>query len=65
MIFDDGETYSIDIFNNKDAIRPPSLDECAKGITLEDYKMFENYLNGKVLTDEEYRIQFEEYINAR
>ena len=65
MMFGDGETYSIDIFDNKDAIQPPSLDDCSKGISLEDYNMFDRYLNGKVLTDEEYYIQFEEYINAR
>ena len=64
-LFGTGPVESIDLFNNINVIPPPTLDDCGKYATLEDCLEFDRALNGKVLTDEEYNLQFEEFMNAR
>ena len=64
-LFGTGPVESMDLFATTDAFQPPSLSDCGKGITLEDFLSFDETLNGKVLTEEEYNLQFEEFMNAR
>ena len=64
-LFGTGPVESIDLFNNINVILSPTLDDCGKYATLEDFLEFDRALNGKVLTDEEYNLQFEEFMNAR